>query len=335
MKAQDIGWLKEFLAAERGVSPAEISSSEALSSYRKRRRMLWIGFIMILSVYLSLRILYNTTAGRIFVTLVTAVSTGLCVLEAVSTSPLSPGGKLAVRTELSSFLSINRDQITDEYVRQYGRWDWRNLVFGLLALAAVGLAFDWIWPKNVLNPLLEVLLLFVFWFAGRVAWKRQITRSGQRHKQRRPFHGYASTDEAAPLGLDQNMPETQQIKSSARGCLDIVFLIGVALLLCVVGVGAFWAADAYHVNPMWVFFLWNSVFMVPIFMKDFRNHLKRPTFVAFLIIWGVIHGLVVVMLMRRTPVVVWLLAISVELFLGYLLADRIFGIRRATRETTE
>ena len=74
--------------------------------------------------------------------------------------------------------------------------------------------------------------------------------------------------------------------------------------------------------------------MVPIFMKDFRLHLRRPAFVAFLIVWAIIHGLVVVALMRRTPVAVWFLTISFELFLGYVLADRIFGIRRAPKETT-
>lgn len=32
-----------------------------------------------------------------------------------------------------------------------------------------------------------------------------------------------------------------------------MFLIGAALLVYIVGVGAFWIVDVYQVNPMWVF----------------------------------------------------------------------------------
>ena len=47
------------------------------------------------------------------------------------------------------------------------------------------------------------------------------------------------------------------------------------------------------------------------------------------------HGVVVVVLMRWTPITVWFVGISLELGLGFILADRIFGIRRAPKETTE
>jgi hypothetical protein len=132
------------------------------------------------------------------------------------------------------------------------------------------------------------------------------------------------------------MPETRDIETSKRsGCLDKALLVGAALLVCVIGGAAFWIADAYHINPMWVFLLWNSMFIVHLSFKDFRTHLRKPTFVVFLIAWGVVHGLVVVVMMRRIPVALWIFVISFELLVGYLLADRIFGIRRAPKETTE
>ena len=134
------------------------------------------------------------------------------------------------------------------------------------------------------------------------------------------------------------MAETREIKPSERpgsGCLDKFLLLGAALLVCILGVAAFWIADVYHVNPMWVFFLWNSMFLVPIFIKDFRGHLRKPAFLAFLLIWGLAHGLVVVALMRWTPISAWILGISLELVVGYVVADRVFDIRRATKETVE
>jgi len=130
----------------------------------------------------------------------------------------------------------------------------------------------------------------------------------------------------------------QDIKTSrlsTTGCLDKVLLVGAALLVCIVGGAAFWIADVYHINPMWVFFLWNSLFIVHLSFKDFRTHLRKPAFVAFLIVWGIVHGVVVVAMMRRIPVALWILVISFELLVGYLIADRIFGIRRATKETIE
>jgi hypothetical protein len=104
-------------------------------------------------------------------------------------------------------------------------------------------------------------------------------------------------------------------------------------VVCVVGGAALWIADAYHINAMWVFLFWNSLFIVHLAFKDFRTHLRKPAFVAFLIAWGVVHGVVVVAMMRRIPVALWIFVISLELLIGYLLADRIFGIRRNRKET--
>jgi hypothetical protein len=137
---------------------------------------------------------------------------------------------------------------------------------------------------------------------------------------------------------DRNTLEAREptpLKRPSSGCLDRVFLIGAAFLVCVLLVAAFWIADAYHINAMWVFLLWNSLFIVHLSFKDFRTHLRKPAFVGFLIAWGVVHGVVVVAMMRRIPVVLWIFVISFELLVGYLLADRIFGIRRAPKETTE
>jgi hypothetical protein len=134
------------------------------------------------------------------------------------------------------------------------------------------------------------------------------------------------------LSIYPSMPETRSSEpSKSSGCLDKVLLVGAALLVCVIGGAAFWIAEDYHVNPAWVFFLWNSAIMVPIFIKDFRSHLRKPAFVAFLVVWGITHGLVVVVLMRCAPITVWFLGISIELLVGFMLADRIFGVRRAPK----
>lgn len=143
-----------------------------------------------------------------------------------------------------------------------------------------------------------------------------------------------------PVGESSDKNKLEALESATSkhppsGCLDRVLLIGAAFLVCVLAVGAFWIADAYHISPMWVFLLWNSMFIVHLSFKDFRTHLRKPAFVVFLIAWGVVHGLVVVVMMRRIPAALWIFGISIELLVGYLLADRIFGIRRAPKGTTE
>ena len=84
--------------------------------------------------------------------------------------------------------------------------------------------------------------------------------------------------------------------------LDGILLVVTALLLCATSVGAFLLADIYHVSPLWVFFAFNSVGLVVILIKDFRGQVRRPKFVAYLAVWAVVHGLLIVGLIHwRVP----------------------------------
>jgi len=108
---------------------------------------------------------------------------------------------------------------------------------------------------------------------------------------------------------------------------DRVLLYLTALLVCVTGVGAFWLADLYHVNPVWVFFLGNSILLVPLFVRDFRSHLRKPAFVVFLAIWALAHGLLVATLMRWLSILRIFPFMLIELFVGLVLADYLFDAR--------
>src|SRR5262249_51211141 len=112
-----------------------------------------------------------------------------------------------------------------------------------------------------------------------------------------------------------------------NGCLDKVLLIATALLVCITGLAAFWLADFYHVSPIWVFVAWNSILLVPLFIRDFRTHLRRPSFVVFLIAWALIHGLLIATLMRWLSIAAIVPFMAIELTIGLVLADYMFGIR--------
>jgi hypothetical protein len=108
--------------------------------------------------------------------------------------------------------------------------------------------------------------------------------------------------------------------------LDIVRLIGTAILVCVIGVGAFIAGEIYHVNPVWLFLSWNSIWLFLILGKSFRGHFRNPQFTAFFLMWMAVHGTVVVLLMRWVRMLYWVPLIGLELFVGFLAANLLFGI---------
>jgi hypothetical protein len=67
--------------------------------------------------------------------------------------------------------------------------------------------------------------------------------------------------------------------------------------------------------------------MVPLFVRDFRAHLKKPSFVAYLVAWALIHGLLVATLMRWLSIPAMLPFLAIELIAGLLAADYFFDIR--------
>jgi FtsH-binding integral membrane protein len=128
----------------------------------------------------------------------------------------------------------------------------------------------------------------------------------------------------------QSMPQAREMepaKNPTNGCLDKVLLVGAALLVCVIGVAAFWFADEYHINPAWVFVAWNSILIVPLFVTDFRAQLRKPSFVVYLIAWALIHGLFVATLMRWFSIAAMIPFLAIELTLGLFVADYFFDIR--------
>jgi hypothetical protein len=76
-----------------------------------------------------------------------------------------------------------------------------------------------------------------------------------------------------------------------------------------------------------VFVAGNSIVLVPIFVRDFRTQVRKPSFVAYLAAWAVIHGLFVATLMRWFSIAAMIPFLAIELTLGYFVADYFFDIR--------
>jgi hypothetical protein len=107
---------------------------------------------------------------------------------------------------------------------------------------------------------------------------------------------------------------------------ESVRLVCTAILVCLTLGASFLAADTYNISPGWVFFSWNSIWLFLILWKGFRRHFKNAQFTAFFLMWTSVHGTVVVLLMRWVRMLYWIPLIALELFVGFLAANLLFGI---------
>ena len=121
------------------------------------------------------------------------------------------------------------------------------------------------------------------------------------------------------------LPDAEPTKSSRSPLWDKALLIGAALLLSLIGCGAFLLGEIYHVNPAWIFFALGSVGIVPLFARNFRGQFKRPAFVLFLAGWVVVHGLIVASLTHWVSLMFWLPVFGLEFLIGYLAMFWLFG----------
>ncbi len=114
--------------------------------------------------------------------------------------------------------------------------------------------------------------------------------------------------------------------------LDTLYLICTALLVCLLGGGAFVLADIYHVSPLWVFFGLMSVGLVAGAREDYRKEFRSPRFVAFVMGWLVVNVLVVIFVLANFGWL-WLIpSLLLEQFLFYMSAYWLFGVEPPSRK---
>jgi hypothetical protein len=109
--------------------------------------------------------------------------------------------------------------------------------------------------------------------------------------------------------------------------LEFCYLLGSALLVCVVGVGAFVIAEIRHTNPTWVFLSLISIGFVAFARGEYRKEFRSVRFVAFICGWLVVNVVVVVIVLGTFGWLYLILALLLEQFLFYMTAHWLFGLR--------
>jgi len=112
---------------------------------------------------------------------------------------------------------------------------------------------------------------------------------------------------------------------------DLCYLVGSALLVCAVGLGAFAIAEIRHISPLWIFLSLVSLGFVAGAREDYRKEFRSVRFVLFVCGWVVINVVVVVMVMGSFRWLFLVPALLLEQFLFYMTAYWRFGVQPPQR----
>jgi hypothetical protein len=112
----------------------------------------------------------------------------------------------------------------------------------------------------------------------------------------------------------------------SRRILGFSWLLGSALLVCVVGVGAYVIADIRHINPAWVFLSLMSIGFFAFASEEYRKEFRSVRFVAFVCGWVVVNLVVVVVVVGSFGWLYLIPALLLEQFLFYMTAYWLFGL---------
>ncbi len=106
---------------------------------------------------------------------------------------------------------------------------------------------------------------------------------------------------------------------------DFLLLVVTAILVAVVGTGAFWAADTYHLNAAWIFAVGSAVGFFVVVGWGYRSRLRSPAFAVFFGTWTLVHVIVFLAVLAYLGIGYYLPVVTVELFVGYTFAIWQFG----------
>jgi len=130
---------------------------------------------------------------------------------------------------------------------------------------------------------------------------------------------------------DANRVASKAQSAFSKRLLDLCLLVGSALTVCVVALGAFLVAEIRHVNPLWVFFGLISIGFFAGVREEYRKEFRSVRFVFFLLAWLVINMAVIVGVLASFGWLYLIPALFLEQVLFYMTAYWLFGLERPSR----
>lgn len=123
---------------------------------------------------------------------------------------------------------------------------------------------------------------------------------------------------------------------TGRSGADVVLLFAAGLLVCVLLLTGFWLTDKYHVDNAWSAVAWFSVVFIPTIAPTLRGKAlwKKPSFLLFFVFWMIAHAVIVTCLIKWVALLYWFPVICLEAFVGYLIANLLFGVVPSSEDET-
>jgi hypothetical protein len=115
------------------------------------------------------------------------------------------------------------------------------------------------------------------------------------------------------------------VKKRSRA-MDILLLIGAALLVAGLSTGAALISLAYNVSPAWLLSFWAGIGFLGIVGKTYGvQKLRSARFAVFSAAWLAIHICVFLIVLTYLGFLYYLPFLVAELFLGFMTAIWMFG----------
>ena len=134
------------------------------------------------------------------------------------------------------------------------------------------------------------------------------------------------------MPLDKESGEHNELLARKNSRLsDTLALVACSMLVVVLAVGSFFAADAYHIGVIWIAAFWLSIGFFATVGWDYRREFRSARFVFFFMAWLVPHLLIAIFVLTYLGWFWYAAAVVVELFLFYLSLSLVFGLKPPRR----
>ncbi|PYV35301.1 MAG: hypothetical protein DMG22_02755, partial [Acidobacteria bacterium] len=107
---------------------------------------------------------------------------------------------------------------------------------------------------------------------------------------------------------------------------DFLLLVGSALLLIALGAGSFALRDEYHFGEFWLWGGWIGVGTFASVAGFLRSKFRQRGFTVFCVVWFPVHMAVALGAAARYPILISLLPVTVELWVGFTIAFWLFAL---------
>ena len=115
------------------------------------------------------------------------------------------------------------------------------------------------------------------------------------------------------------------MRSLSKAILDRSLLVALALLLIGLGIGSFQVAEMHHIGAKYVIAAWAGAAFFAGVARSLRAKLRRPLVIIYLLVWFVVHMLVTFEAADDLPMLLWILPLGLELWIGLAVAFYFFG----------